>query len=83
MRKLKLTVSNTQPNSEETKPTKAPRRLDLLNAIEQIVEMSSDNGLTDELFTEAKRYISYVSRRMKLTAVQAVLFSLWLLHHRR
>lgn len=77
MRKLKLTVSNTQPNSEETKPTKAPRRLDLLNAIEQIVEMSSDNGLTDELFAEAKRYISYVSRRMKLTAVQAVLFSLF------
>ena len=53
MRKLKLTVSNTQPNSEETKPTTAPRRLDLLNAIEQIDEMSSDNGLTDELFAEA------------------------------
>lgn len=78
MRALNLSKKKQSCDFENAIPTKEPRRIDLLSAIEQIVERSAPNGLCDEFFVEAKRYISYVARRMKLTTMQAVLFALFI-----
>jgi hypothetical protein len=50
-------------------------KLTLLTAIEQIVELSERSGLNEKFFTDAKRFINYVSRKMKLTPIQTVLLS--------
>jgi hypothetical protein len=63
---------------EVKNPTKAPRKLTLLSAIEQIVELSIDSNLNDEFFTKAKRYITYLSKRYSLTPIQAVLFAIFI-----
>lgn len=68
-------LSIAKKDEKETKPTPAPKRLNLLTAIEQIVERSANSGLSDDFFKEARRYISHVARKLSLTPMQAVLFS--------
>lgn len=51
-------------DTPEQKPVIAePKRLNLLNAIEQIVELSEGSGLSEQFFTDAARYIRYVGKR--------------------
>ncbi len=65
-------------DTPEQKPVIAePKRLNLLNAIEQIVELSEDSGLNEQFFTDAARYIRYVGKKMHLTSIQAVLFAIF------
>lgn len=64
--------------TEEKKAVEEPKQLNLLTAIEQIVERSEGSGLSEEFFKDAHRYIRYVSRKMRLTPVQAVLFALFI-----
>ena len=42
--------------------TTEPKRLNLLSAMEQIVEMSEDSNLSEEFLERAERYIKYVSK---------------------
>ena len=52
-------------------------KLTLLNAIEEIVELSAGSKLEDDFFCKAKRYIAFVAERLALTPTQAVLLSVF------
>jgi hypothetical protein len=45
----------------------AGKKLDLLTAVEQIMEKAKGTGLSSEFYRKADRYIKYVSDKMKLT----------------
>lgn len=51
-------------------------KYDFLRAIEEIVELSESSHMNEEFFERAKAPVSHLTRRLKITPVQAVLFSL-------
>jgi len=53
------------------------KELDLLTAIELIVEMSAGSNLGDSLFVAAEESIVYVSKKLHVTPMQAILFSVF------
>ena len=67
----------TQQATEEKTTLAEPKRLNLLTAIEQIVELSEGSNLSEEFYVKARRYVRYVAKKLSLTPVQAVLFSLF------
>ena len=52
--------------------------LDLLTAVEKIVEMAENSKMSKEFFEKADRFISYVSDKMDLTKVQSVFMALFI-----
>ncbi len=56
------------------------RNIDLLSAIEQIVEKAKDSGLSSEFFRKADRYIKYVAEKLELTKEQSVMMALFIDH---
>ena len=56
----------------------ATKKMDLLTAVEQIVEKAKDTGLSAEFFRKADRYIKYVSEKMELTKEQSVMMALFI-----
>ena len=52
--------------------------MDLLTAIEQIVEKARDSQLSKEFFRKADRYIKYVSDKLDLTKEQSVMLALFI-----
>ena len=52
--------------------------LDLLTAVEKIVEMAKYSKMSKEFFERADRFISYVSEKMDLTKVQSVFMALFI-----
>ena len=73
---------NHQPTQSgtETKPKRLNNRkpLNLLTAMEQIVEASSDSNLSADFFRQAKRPIAYVADKLSLTPMQSVLLSVFM-----
>lgn len=67
----------TQQATEEKTTLAELKRLNLLTAIEQIVELSEGSNLSEEFYVKARRYVRYVAKKLSLTPVQAVLFSLF------
>lgn len=67
----------TQQATEEKTTLAEPKRLNLLTAIEQIVELSEGSNLSEEFYVKARRYVRYVAKKLSLTPVQVVLFSLF------
>ena len=61
----------------ETKKT-AKTKMDLLTAVEMIVDLSKDSKLEPEFFTQAARPIKYISKKMGLTKEQSVLMALFI-----
>ena len=55
----------------------ARKKMDLLAAIEQIVDKAKGTGLSAEFFRKADRYIKYVSEVMELTKEQSVMLALF------
>ena len=55
----------------------ARKKMDLLAAIEQIVDKAKGTGLSAEFFRKADRYIRYVSEVMELTKEQSVILALF------
>ena len=51
--------------------------MDLLTAIEQIVEKAKDSQLSKEFYRKADRYIKYVSAKLDLTKEQSVMLALF------
>lgn len=45
-------------------------KMDLLTAIEQIVEKAKDSQLSEEFYRKANKYIKYVSDKQDLTKEQ-------------
>ena len=58
--------------------TKQKKQMDLLTAIEQIVEKAKDSQLSPEFFRKAAIYIKYVSDKLDLTKEQSVMFALFI-----
>ena len=51
------------------------RKLDLLTAVEQIVELSKESHLDVEFFKKAARPIKYLAERLELTKEQCVMLA--------
>lgn len=58
--------------------TKQKKQMDLLTAIEQIVEKAKDSKLSPEFYRKASRYIKYVSDKLGLTKEQSVMLALFI-----
>ena len=63
----------------ETKK-KTTRKLDLLTAVEQVVELSKDSHLDADFFKQAARPIKYLSDKLELTKEQSVMMALFVDH---
>ena len=57
--------------------SKQKKQMDLLTAIEQIVEKAKDSKLSPEFYRKASRYIKYVSDKLDLTKEQSVMLALF------
>ena len=57
---------------EITKQKTTNRSMDLLTAVEQIVEKAKGSGLSPEFYRKANRYIKHVAEKMELSREQAV-----------
>ena len=57
---------------------KTTKKMDLLTAVEKIVELSKDSKLEPEFFKKAARPIKYLADRMEFTKEQAVMMSLFI-----
>lgn len=58
--------------------TKQNKQMDLLTAIEQIVEKAKNSKLSPEFYRKASRYIKYVSDKLDLTKEQSVMLALFI-----
>lgn len=65
-------------STDDVNSTPEPKRLNLLNAIEQVVEMSYQSNLSDAYFHKAKRYLSHIGKKLSLTPMQATLFAIFI-----
>ena len=53
-------------------------KLDLLTAIEHIVENAQNSGLSKEFYRKTDKYIKYVSEKLDLTKEQSVMMALFI-----
>ena len=53
-------------------------KMDLLTAVEQIVELAKESQLSKEFFRKADKYIKYVSNKLELTKEQSVMIALFI-----
>jgi hypothetical protein len=74
----RLNIKTQDDDNEEYLATAQPKKLNLLNAIEQIIELSFRSSLNEEFFENAKKYIHYVSKKLGVSPIQSVLFSLFI-----
>ena len=61
----------------EEKKTRTAKKMDLLSAIEHIVEKAKDSKLSPEFYRKTSKYIKYVSEKLNLTKEQSVMLSLF------
>ena len=54
------------------------QELDLLQAVEEIVELAKDSHLSKDFFRKADKYIKYLSEVLDLTKEQSVMMSLFI-----
>ena len=54
------------------------QELDLLQAVEKIVELAKDSQLSKDFFRKAGKYIKYLSEALDLTKEQSVMMSLFI-----
>lgn len=62
----------------EEKKTRTKKQMDLLTAIEQIVEKALCSKLSPEFYRKASKYIKYVSDKLDLTKEQSVMMALFI-----
>ena len=62
----------------EEKKTKTTKQMDLLMAVEKIVELVKDSQLSKEFYRKADKYIKYVSAKLDLTKEQSVMMALFI-----
>ena len=63
---------------ETSEKRRTNRSMDLLTAVEQIVDKAKGSGLSSEFYRKAARPIKYVSEKMGLTREQAVMMALFI-----
>jgi len=57
---------------------KRTKKFTLLQHIEQIVEAAKDSGFGADFFEKAKPHIDFLAKKLKITQIQAALFSLFM-----
>lgn len=62
----------------EEKKTKTRQKMDLLMAVEKIVDLAKDSQLSKEFYRKADKYIKYVSTKLELTKEQSVMMALFI-----
>ena len=55
-------------------------KMDLLTAVELIVELAKDSQLNKEFYKKANKYIKYMSTKLELTKEQSVMMALFINH---
>lgn len=78
MRQIHITKSAGEPVEVQKPKIDNKKKLTMLSAIEQVVELSEDSNLSEEFFEKAKRPINFLRKRLSMTAVQVVLLSLFI-----
>lgn len=63
---------------ETIKQKTTNRSMDLLTAVEQIVEKAKGSWLSPEFYRKANRYIKHVAENMELSREQAVMMALFI-----
>ena len=63
---------------ETASKTQGRRKLDLLSAVENIVELAKDSQLSPEFYHKAGRFIKHLSDKLSLTKEQSVMMALFL-----
>ena len=63
---------------EEVTKEKKSRKLDLLSAVENIVELAKDSQLSPEFYGKASRYIKHLGTKLGLTKEQSVMMALFI-----
>ena len=63
---------------ETASKTQGKRKLDLLSAVENIVELAKDSQLSPEFYHKAGRFIKHLSSKLSLTKEQSVMMALFL-----
>ena len=61
----------------ETKK-RTTRKLDLLTAVEQVVELSKDSHLDEEFFNKAAKPLKFISEKLELTKEQSIMIALFI-----
>ena len=54
------------------------KKLDLLAAVEKIVDLSKGSGLSPEFYRQASRYIKHLATRLNLTKEQSVMLAIFI-----
>ena len=54
------------------------KKLDLLTAVEKIVDLSKDTELSPEFYRQASRYIKHLATRLNLTKEQSVMLAIFI-----
>jgi len=54
------------------------KKMDLLTAVEQIVEMAKGSGLSDEFYKKAGKPIKYMCEKLELTKEQSVMMAMFI-----
>lgn len=80
IRTLNLIVENDNRTNQENKAIENEHieNLDLLTAVEHIVELAKWSKLNKEFFIKAERYLRYVDDKLELTPVQSVFMALFI-----
>ena len=52
----------------------------LFEHIESVVKQVENSGLSDDFFIKVEKSVQYISQKMNLTSIQAVLFSVFIEH---
>jgi hypothetical protein len=63
---------------ETASKTQGKRKLDLLSAVESIVDLAKDSQLSPEFYCKAGRYIKHLSDSLSLTKEQSVMLALFI-----
>ena len=63
---------------ETASKTQGKRKLDLLSAVENIVELAKDSQLSPEFYQKAGRFIKHLSSKLSLTKEQSVMMALFI-----
>ena len=67
--------NNLRGLSERISDLNKPKKTTMLGHVERIVELTGKNDLSGSQFFGAKLHVNYVAQKLRITQVQAVLFS--------
>lgn len=77
MRKADLNSTKNKDTARQKEAATNAKPKSILESFEYIVELAEDSNLDKDFFDKASAHIKYASRKLKLTAMQVVLLSMF------